>query len=176
MKYQSQQGGESVHSNTANPTWRLRVASEEDVEPVLVQLTDHMNQQQREAFQVKLGRYVRKPDRELILAVSDDRVLGLVCVIAQMDLPLDFTHERADHLRDFAFGAQLLVHPDHRNGGIGTSLHHQSLEWSRERGRAGHWLITHRMADWYRRQFGYEEIGRIHRKGVEKILMTKEFF
>ena len=175
MKRQSQHSRENVRSNTHNPTWTLRVASEEDLEPALLQLTDHMNEQQREAFRVKLQRYVRKPDRELILAVSESRILGLVCVIMQTDLPLNFTYERAHHLRDFAFGTQLFVHPEHRNRGIGSSLHHQSLQWARERGRAGHWLITHRMAAWYRRKFGYEEFGRIKRKGVKKILMAKAF-
>lgn len=156
-------------------TWELKEASERDVEPTLAQLTEHMNDRQRTAFRVKLQRYVHKPDRQLILAANGGQVFGLVCVIMQMELPSNFTYRKADLLRNFAFGSQLLVHPDFRNRGIGGSLHLQSLHWARGRGRAGHWLITRRMADWYRRQFGYEEFGRLQKKGVEKILMLKEF-
>ena len=71
-----------------------------------------MNDQQRAAFRVKLQRYVHKPDRELILTVNGGQVLGLVCVIRQMELPSNFKFQKADHLRNFAFGSQLLVHPD----------------------------------------------------------------
>ena len=149
-------------------SWKLKEASEAEVEPTLEQLTDHMNDQQRAAFRVKLQRYVHKPDRELILTVNGGQVLGLVCVIRQMELPSNFKFQKADHLRNFAFGSQLLVHPDVRSQGIGASLHLQSLQWAREQHRAGHWLITHRMAEWYQRQFGYEEIGRIIKKGAEK--------
>ena len=155
--------------------WKLKEASERDVEPTLEQLTEHLNDRQRAAFRVKLQRYVHKPDRQLILAVNHDQVLGLVCVIHQMQLPANFTYQKADLLRNFAFGSQLLVHPDFRKRGVGGSLHLQSLHWARERDRAGHWLITRRMADWYRRQFGYEEFGRLQKKGVEKILMLRKF-
>ena len=103
MKDQSQHRGESVRSYSENLDWTLRVASEEDVEPALLQLTDHMNNEQRAAFRVKLQRYVRKPDRELILAVNEDQVLGLVCVIHQMHLPANFTYQKADRLQNFAF-------------------------------------------------------------------------
>ena len=129
-------------------SWKLKEASMADVDPTLAQLTDHLNDLQRAAFRVKLQRYVRKPDRQLILAVNGGQVLGLVCVIMQMGLPSNFTYEHADHLRNFAFGSQLLVHPDVRSQGIGASLHLRSMQWAEERGRAGHWLITHRLADW----------------------------
>jgi len=175
MKSDLHQSRHNFQPNAENPSWKLKVASESDVDPTLARLTDHLNDQQRAAFRVKLQRYVRKPDRQLILAVNGGQVLGLVCVIRQMELPLNFTFHNADHLRNFAFGSQLLVHPDVRSQGIGASLHLQSLQWAREQHRAGHWLITHRMAEWYQRQFGYEEIGRIKKKGVEKIVMLKEF-
>ena len=175
MQPESRGSSESVHSKEQSQSWSLKVASVSDVDPTLARLTDHMNDQQRAAFRVKLQRYVRKPDRELILAVNRGQVLGLVCVIMQMELPSNFTYEQADHLRNFAFGSQLLVHPDVRGRGIGASLHLRSMQWAREQGRAGHWLITHRMVDWYRQHFGYEEIGRLIKKGAEKILMLKEF-
>ena len=175
MQPESSDSSKSVRSNEESESWGFKVASEPDVEPTLAQLTDHLNDQQRAAFRVKLQRYVRKPDRELILAANGGQVLGLVCIIMQMELPSNFTYEQADHLRSFAFGSQLLVHPDVRGQGIGASLHLRSLQWAREQGQAGHWLITHRLADWYRQHFGYEEIGRIIKKGAEKILMIKEF-
>lgn len=175
MQPESRDSSESVLSNEENQNWSLKVASEPEVESTLARLTDHLNDQQKAAFRVKLQRYVRKPDRELILAANGGQVLGLVCVIMQMELPSNFTYEQADHLRNFAFGSQLLVHPDVRSQGIGASLHLRSIQWARERGRVGHWLITHRLADWYQRQFGYEEIGRIKKKGAEKTLMIKEF-
>ncbi len=156
-------------------TWELKIATETDVEPSLEQLTDHLNDEQRATFRVKLQRYVRKPDRELILAVNGLQVLGLVCVIQQMELPANFFHRKADQLQNFSFGSQLLVHPSVRKHGIGKSLLLSAEQWAKERGRTGHWLITHRMADWYKNHFGYDEFGRIQVKGVEKILMSKEF-
>lgn len=158
-----------------NLTWELKVATEVDVDRTVEQLSDHMNDQQRATFRAKLQRYVRKPDRDLILAVNDRQVLGLVCVIDQMELPANFQYPRADHLGKFAFGSQILVHPSVRKHGIGSSLHLGAEHWARERGRAGHWLITHGKADWYRNDFGYEEIGRISEKGVEKVVMSKKF-
>ena len=174
-RIETQNAGNSAPGDSVKVPWKLKAASESEGESTLAQLTDHLNDQQKAAFRVKLQRYVRKPDRELILAAKGGQVLVLVCVIMQMELPSNFTYQKADHLRNFAFGSQLLVHPDVRDQGIGSSLHLQSLQWAREQDRAGHWLITHRMADWYRRQFGYEEIGRIKKKGVEKILLAKNF-
>ena len=162
-------------SNSANRSWNLKIASKEDVEPVLAKLADKMTEQARSNFRIKLQKYVRKPDRDLILAEKNDRILGLACVIMQMDPPPNFIYERVDQLKEYAFNTQLQVHPDHRKQGIGEGLQHQSLLWSKERGRVGHWLITHTMADWYRRHFGYEEIGRVHMKGVEKVAMILNF-
>jgi GNAT superfamily N-acetyltransferase len=134
-----------------------------------------MNDQQRLVFGDKLERYVRKPDRDLILAMQGDQVLGLVCVIDQMPPPSNFPYQKADQLQNFAFGTQLLVHPSVRRQGVGNSLQLRAEQWARKRGRTGHWLITRRKADWYQRHFGYEEIGRIREKGVEKIVMSKQF-
>ena len=175
MQPESRESSESVYFNKGNQSWSLKKGSEADVERTLEQLTEHMNEQQRAVFRVKLQSYVHKPHRELILAVNGGQVLGLVCVTMQRELPSNFSSEKADQLKNFAFGSQLLVHHDVRRQGIGASLHLQSLQWARERRRAGHWLITHRMADWYRRHFGYEEFGRINKKGVEKILMLRKF-
>ena len=156
-------------------SWYLKVAAEADVQPTLEQLTDHMNDQQRAAFRDKLQRYVRKPDRELIVAVHGGQTLGLVCVIEQAQFPRRFPEQKATHLRNFACGTQLLVHPSFRKQGVGGSLLARAQGWAHEHGLTGFWIVTHRQADWYKTHFGYQEIHRVDDKGVEKILMSKSF-
>ncbi len=156
-------------------SWYLKVAAEADVQPTLEQLTDHMNDQQRAAFRDKLQRYVRKPDRELIVAVHGGQTLGLVCVIEQAQFPPRFPEQKASHLRNFACGTQLLVHPSFRKQGVGGSLLTRAEGWAHEHGLSGFWIVTHRQANWYKTHFGYQEIHRIDDKGVEKILLAKSF-
>jgi GNAT superfamily N-acetyltransferase len=156
-------------------SWDLKVATEADVEPALEQLTDHLNDQQRQAFSDKLKRYVQKPDRDLILAVRGLQVLGLVCVINQTEFPTDFSEKNMDYLRDFASGTQLIVHPSCRRQGIGGSLLAHAEAWAHERGLTGFWIVTHRMVDWYERNFGYQQIARIEVKKVAKTVMAKKF-
>jgi GNAT superfamily N-acetyltransferase len=158
-----------------NITWELKLATERDVQPTVEQLTDHMSDQQRQAFRDKIQRYIQKPDRDLILAVRGLEVLGLVCVIDQAGMPPGLSVENMDYLKNFACGTQLLVHPSFRGRGIGSSLHIQAESWGRERGLPGYWFITHRMADWYERDFGYLTIASIEVEGVKKIVMAKSF-
>jgi len=156
-------------------TWQIRVAAETEVETAIQQLTDHMNDQQRQAFRDKLQRYVQKPDRDLVLAGRGLQVLGLVCVIHQAEFPPCFSEQNMNYLRDFASVTQLLVHPSFRRRGIGGSLLTQAEAWARKRGLAGLWITTHRMAHWYEKNFGYEQIARIEVKGVGKAVMAKKF-
>jgi len=151
-------------------SWDLKVAAEADVKPTIEQLTDHMNDAQRQAFRDKLLRYVKKLDRDLILAVRGVQILGLVCVIDQTAFPSGFSEKHIDYLRNFASGTQLLVHPSFRRRGIGGSLLSHAEAWARKRGLAGFWIIG-----WYERNFGYEQIARIEVKGVGKFLMAKKF-
>jgi len=156
-------------------SWDLKVAAEADVQPTLEQLTDHLNDQQRQAFRDKLLRYVQKPDRDLILAVRELQVLGLICVIDRAEFPPGLSGQNMNYLTDFASGTQLLVHPSLRRRGIGGSLLSHAEAWARQRGLAGFWVITHRMAGWYERNFGYQQIALIEVKGVEKFVMAKKF-
>ena len=156
-------------------SWDLKVAAEADVQPILEQLTDHMNDQQRAAFRDKLQRYVRKPGRELIVAVRGGQTIGLVCVIAQAQLPPRFPEQKASYLRNFACGTQLLVHPSFRKQGVGGSLLTHAERWAHERGLAGFWIVTHRKAAWYKTHFGYQELYRLDDKGVGKILLARSF-
>jgi GNAT superfamily N-acetyltransferase len=156
-------------------SWDLKVAAEADVEPTIEQLTDHMNDQQRAAFRDKLQRYVRKPDRELIVAVRGGQTLGLVCVIVQAQFPPGFPEQKASLLRKFACGTQLLVHSSFRKQGIGGSLLVRAQRWAHEQGLTGFWIVTHRQAAWYKTHFGYQELHRLDDKGVEKILLARSF-
>ena len=158
-----------------NFPWELKLASESYVQPTVEQLTNHMSDQQRQAFRDKIQRYIEKPDRDLILAVHGVQVLGLVCVIDQAGLPPGLSVENLDYLKNFACGTQLLVHPSCRRKGIGSSLHTYAETWARKRGLPGYWFITHRMAHWYERDFGYLKIASIELTGVKKIVMAKKF-
>lgn len=158
-----------------NFTWELKIATEKGVQPTIEQLTDHMNDQQRQAFRDKLQRYVQKQDRDLILAVRGLQVLGLVCVIDQAQFPPRFPEQKASHLQNFACGTQLLVHPSFRRQGVGGSLLTRAEDWAQERGLTGFWIVTHRKAEWYRTHFGYQELHRLDDKGVEKVLLAKSF-
>ena len=158
-----------------NFTWELELATEIHVQPTVEQLTDHMSEQQRQAFRDKIQRYIQKPDRDLILAVRGPEVLGLVCVIDQARLPPGLSVENMDYLKNFASGTQLLVHPSFRGRGIGSSLHIHAESWARKRGLPGYWFITHRMAHWYERDFGYVTVASIEVEGVKKIVMAKSF-
>jgi GNAT superfamily N-acetyltransferase len=151
------------------------MATDSDVEPTVAKLSDHMDHQQRAIFRDKLERYVRKPDRDLILAVQEDQILGLVCVIEQAEFPSSLPKQTVERLQNFASSTQLLVHPRLRKQGIGNSLQHQAEKWARERGMGGLWLVTRRMAYWYRRHFGYEDVARINVKNADKMVMAKEF-
>jgi GNAT superfamily N-acetyltransferase len=156
-------------------SWALKVATEADVDPAVEILSDHMNDRQRTAFRDKLQRYVRKSDRELIVAVRGGQTLGLVCVIKQAQFPPRFPEQKASHLRKFACCTQLLVHPSFRKQGVGGSLLTRAERWAHQHGLTGFWIVTHRKADWYRTHFGYQEMHRIDDKGVKKILLAKSF-
>jgi GNAT superfamily N-acetyltransferase len=175
MKHHPQDNGHTVALADENFDWKLKEATEADVDPAVEALSDQMNDRQRAAFKDKLQRYVRKPGRELIVAVRGQQTLGLVCVIAQAQLPPRFPEQKASHLRNFACGTQLLVHPSSRKQGVGGSLLARAERWAHEQGLTGFWIATHRQAAWYRTHFGYQEIHRVDDKGVEKILMAKSF-
>ena len=166
---------ESPAVETAVQRWQFKIAAVGDVEPTLEQLADYMNDKQRQDFRDKLQRYVQKPDRDLILAVNGAQILGLVCVLHQAEFPPALARQKGHHLRDYACGTQLLVQPSFRRRGIGASLHSHAESWARKRGLAGFWVITHRMADWYERNFGYNRIARIEAKGVRKTILAKKF-
>ena len=144
MKRDRQNKGQKVGPEDENLQWELKVAAEADVQPIVDQLTDHMSDQQRQAFLGKIKRYIQKLDRDLILAVQGLQVLGLVCVIDQAGLPPGLSVENLDYLKNFACGTQLLVHSSCRRRGIGRGHYrswrsstsgHQNQNSSQNQGR-----------------------------------------
>ncbi|MGE5312298.1 MAG: GNAT family N-acetyltransferase [Nitrospirota bacterium] len=155
--------------------WIPRLAAEADVEPAVSHLSGHMDDGRRRTFRAKLERYVRKPDRDLVIAVKNVAVLGFYCVIEALPTPEDLADEIAEALRQFACCTGLLVDSGHQRQGIGAGLVRRGEEWARERGKAGLWLVTHGAASWYERHFGYEPVAQVQEKGVAKTLMAKCF-
>ena len=176
MKHHPQDNRHNVSLAGENLDWKLKVATEADVDPAVEALSGHMNDRQRAVFRDKLQRYVRKSGRELIVAVREGQTLGLVCVIDQAQFPPSFTEQQGSQLRNFGCGTQLLVHPSFRRQGVGGSLLTRAERWACKQGLAGFWIITHRMADWYERNFGYQLIARIEVKEEAKAVMAKKFY
>jgi GNAT superfamily N-acetyltransferase len=90
-------------------------------------------------------------------------------------VPDRISSTRAEAFRNYAALTQLIVHPGVRRKGIGTSLLIGVEGWARSKGKAGFWLVTHRIAHWYQRHFGYKEVDRMSVRGIEKRIMVKEF-
>jgi GNAT superfamily N-acetyltransferase len=153
----------------------LRVAVEADVEPAVLQLSGHMDDGKRRAFRDKLERYVRKPDRDVILAVGGEAVLGFLAMIEEAAPPEGLPVPVADPLRPFASCTGLFVDPFHRRRGIGADLVRRGEQWARERAKPGLWLVTHRAASWYARHFGYGPVATVQAKGVVKTVMARSF-
>jgi GNAT superfamily N-acetyltransferase len=155
--------------------WEIRTASEDDIKPVVMQMGDRLDDALKAVLTDKVERYVRKPDRTLLIAVDGSRIMGFSCIIEEGDMPENLPRQVAEIVRTFAMSTALVVHPDHRKKGIGTALFLGLEKWAVNRGRAGNWMLTHRKGYWYERDFGYNEIGRIVSKGVEKAVMAKKF-
>jgi len=163
-------------ANSLQLGWHVTIAgTKEDVVGTVQSLSGHMDVRQRERFEDKLRRYVRKPDRDLIIAVDGNEILGFYTITEQDDLPPAMPLATHARLKDFACCTGLLVHPERRRQGIGAGLHRRGEQWARERRKSGLWLSTRRHADWYRRHFGYEEIGRVMVKSIERTIMAKTF-
>ncbi len=162
-------------STSSDFEWDLVIAQKHDVEPAVTSLSGHMNGEQRQKFRDKLNRYVHKGDRDLILTLQGNRVLGFYTVIDYDDLPLEVPASIRKRLHDYACGTGFLVHPEYRRRGIGISLHGRVELWARQRGKPGFWLSTRRQANWFRKHFDFEEVARVIVKGIERKIMAKSF-
>jgi GNAT superfamily N-acetyltransferase len=161
---------------TLDLNWQLKKATNADVEATAAVPGHPVNSRRQEVLRDKLKRYARKPDRDFFIAVNGETVLGFTCVMEERDVPIYLPLSTKKFLRSFACSTVLVVRPDFRGRGIGGGLVRCWEQWARERGRSGVWLVTHRMARWYRQCFGFEAVGRIRVKNVEKMVMAKSWF
>ena len=156
-------------------TWELRYGTTADVDPTIEQLSDDLDEREREKRRRKLRLYASESDRDVILALSEDRIIGYLTIVDYDEPRPDISAEIAERLKNFAFPSQLQVHPDFRKRGVGSSLMLQAERWARKRGKPGLWSITHRKAYWYKRDFGYKELGKVWEKETYKTVIVKEF-
>jgi GNAT superfamily N-acetyltransferase len=165
-------------------SWTARIAHAKDLPLILEHLCGHMAPKQKRQFGDKLSRYIRKPDRDVLLAAIPEQVLGITLIIEQADIPDTWTPETTAavdiidwkvRLDSYSCSTNLLVHPAFRKRGIGSSLIKQWRPWSIQRNRWGIWFDTHRLAGWYITRFDFEHVGQIMVKGVEKSVMAKNF-
>jgi GNAT superfamily N-acetyltransferase len=156
-------------------TWELRYGTTADVDPAIEQLSDDLDEKEREKRRRKLHLYASETDRDVILAVNKDRILGYLTIVDYDEPRPDIPEEISERLRTLAFPSQLQVHPEFRKRGIGSSLMLQAERWARERGKPGLWSITHRKSYWYKRDFGYKELGKVWEKETYKTVIVKEF-
>jgi GNAT superfamily N-acetyltransferase len=156
-------------------TWELRYGTSEDVDMAIEQASDDLDEQERERRRRKLHLYARESDRDFILAVNSDRVLGYLTIVDYDEPRPDIPDDIAERLKGLAFPSQLQVDPQFRKRGIGTSLMLEAERWARKRGKPGLWSITHRKTYWYTRDFGYKELGKVWEKETYKTVIVKEF-
>ena len=164
-----------IHMNSDDFTWELRIGTSEDVDVAIEQLSDDFDEKEKEKRRRKLRLYARESDRDVILAVNKDRILGYLTIVDYDEPRPDIPEDIAERLKHFAFPSQLHVHPQFRKRGIGSSLMLEAERWARERGKPGLWSITHRNAYWYIRDFAYEELGEVWEKETYKTVIAKEF-
>lgn len=156
--------------NCGNP--HIRKALPEDVSVAVSALSGHMTPGQRVAFEDKLDRYARKPDRDLYVALVGGQIVGFGCVIDKSPAPLNQPFSSKPLFNTHASITGLMVLPGSRRQGIGMELVQQLEAWAWKRNRQGIWLITHQMAAWYRKHFGYREVGKVIINKVEKAIMA----
>jgi GNAT superfamily N-acetyltransferase len=160
--------------NAAGSPFDIVIARDDHLEPAVSSLGAQMSAEQRERFRTKLQRYVRKPDRDLLLAVEENVVAGFYTVIERDSLPPELPLEVKNRLHEFACCTGLLVHPAYRRQGIGTALHERAEQWALSRHRPGFWLVTHRQANWYKEHFGFKIEGKAIVNQIERTIMGKE--
>lgn len=154
---------------------KLFEASPADVPAAFLDLSRDMNPEFVHVFQDKLERYAQKPDRALFLLRNQDLVIGFATIIEKAPVPNVLEGELVAELNTYSCGTGLMVMPEWRKKGVATLLVEAWELWSREHELPGIWVVSRKMAPWYRRHFQYLQVASIHRHGVLKTVLAKRF-
>ncbi len=149
------------------------LAEPNDVDRAFTDLNRDMDPQFVHVFLDKLQRYAQKPDRDLFLANYSGKIIAFATIIDASPVPKDLPQDTVALLEHYACGTGLMVLPTFRNLGVASKLVISWHQWAIEKERAGVWIVTRKMADWYQRCFHYSLQGTTIRNQVKKIILAK---
>lgn len=150
-------------------------ATSEHVASAYQDLNRDMNPEFVHVFLDKIERYARKPDRALFLVQHQNATIAFATIIDRAPVPDELTVEQTTPLMSYSCGTGLMVLPEFRKKGVASLLVNQWEVWSRQKGCQGIWVVTKKMGEWYRKHFGYTQVGLIGCKGVKKTILKKSF-
>jgi GNAT superfamily N-acetyltransferase len=152
---------------------RIVCATPEDVPQAYDDLNRDMDPEFVHVFLDKIQRYAIKPDRDLYLAQYHGTTIAFATIIDESPVPEESKKETAALLKDYACGTGLMVLPEYRNQGVASQLVKSWQQWAIARNRAGVWIVTRQMAQWYQRCFHFSVVGTTLRHRVKKTLLAK---
>lgn len=165
-----------MNSDTLRPfSCRVLSALPGDVDRGFHDLSRDMDPNLVHVFLDKLQRYAEKPDRALLFAEAEGKIIGFATIIEQADAPEGMEAAVAHLLQGYGCGTGLMVLPEFRRRGVARILVRQWEQWAQACGRQGVWLVTRQMGDWYQRYFNYAVLGTTMRHGVEKTVLAGNF-
>lgn len=154
---------------------RIFSALPSDVDRGFRDLSRDMDPNLVHVFLDKLQRYGTKPDRALLFAEAEGKIIGFATIIDRADAPEGMDKAVVHLLQDYACGTGLMVLPEFRRRGVARLLVQHWEQWARSFGRQGVWIVTRQMADWYQRYFHYSVLGITVRHGVKKTVLAGDF-
>jgi len=138
-------------------------------------LNRDMNPEFVHVFLDKLERYARKPDRALFLVEYQKNIIAFATIIDSAPVPDMLRADQVALLSGCSCGTGLMVLPEYRKKGVASLLVKQWEEWSLKNGLPGIWVVTKKMAGWYRKHFNYSHVACVERGGVKKTILQKQF-
>lgn len=114
--------------------------------------------------EARFGDYLADPDRDLLIALDNDRAVGYTMLIAgeptDQDVAASVAHRPTVEL------SKVYVRPNAHGSGIATQLIEQSVDVARERGAASVWLGVNQLN---------ERANRFYEKNGFATVGTKSF-
>lgn len=151
-------------------------AKQGEIEIISDSLGYHLLPEIQAAFKDKVERYIRKSDRDVIIARIREQMVGYCMVIDQLDPPDSLSPDIRNQLYAYGCITGLGVNPEWRRNGIGARLVKEGIHWMEHRGLPGIWLRTRVMAEWYKKHLQFEIVGSMTvKKTVIKAVLARCF-